>query len=95
MPAKTPKPRKFAQQDSWTIADWPAHIYPNSCSRAAYVVRANRDSLIQAGALARVGRELIVLGSRYQRWLELHTANVASFSIAPNRQRKEAAAASA
>jgi hypothetical protein len=91
MPAKTPKPRKFAQQDSWTIADWPAHVYPNSCSRAAYVVRANRDSLIAAGALARVGRELIVLGNRYQRWLELHTANVASFTIAPNRQRKEAA----
>jgi hypothetical protein len=94
-PQKPKKPKKpqFALQASWNTADWPRQVYPNDPERARYIVRANKDSLIAAGAIARVGRELIILGDRYQRWLELHTANVSDFIIAPNRARREAAVA--
>lgn len=39
----------------------------------------------RCGALVRVGRELVVLGGRYSRWLERQATNVPGFEIAPNR----------
>lgn len=72
-PAAEPAPH------SWDIEHWPPSVYPHTTGRGRYVVRANRDSLIQAGALTRVGREIIVLGARYTRWLELQAANVPGY----------------
>jgi len=70
---------------SWSIARWPADVYPGSPSRARYVVRVHRNELLQADALSRVGRDLIVLGQRYGRWLEKKSANVPGYEIAANR----------
>lgn len=78
---------------SWSIESWPSHVFPGTPQRARYVLRAHRAELITCGALARVGKELIVLGDRYQRWLERHTADVMGFDIAPNRARQEEPAA--
>lgn len=70
---------------SWDLEHWPSAVWPHSEGRARYVLRAHRDELIEAGALSRVGRELIVLGSRYTRWLEKRAAHVPGYEIAPNR----------
>jgi len=78
---------------SWTIESWPAGVYPNTASRARYVLRANRDELIAAGVLARVGRELVVLGERYSKWLQIHCADVPGYQIAPNQTARDHVAA--
>jgi hypothetical protein len=70
---------------SWSINRWPADVYPGSPSRARYVVRVHRNELLHAGALSRVGRDLVVLGERYSRWLEKNCVNVPGYEIAANR----------
>jgi hypothetical protein len=42
-------------------------------------VRVHRQELVAAGALSRVGRELVVLGARYVRWLERKAVDVGHF----------------
>jgi hypothetical protein len=72
---------------SWTVSEWSKqapNVYPNSTPRARYLVRSHRDSLVQAGCLVRVGRELVVIGDRYARWLEKQAANVPGYQIAAN-----------
>ena len=64
---------------SWSLNTWPPSIYPHTRERAQYLVRAHSDSLTKAGALSRVGRELVVLGERYGRWLERQASNVPGF----------------
>jgi hypothetical protein len=86
MPRKT---RALAAQQaphSWSLETWPSHVYPHTAGRGRYFVRANRTALLDAGALIRVGRDLVVLGEPYTRWLAAQAARVADFKIAPNRQ---------
>ena len=77
---------------SWPINAWPASVFPGSPQRGAYVCRANRQELMNCGAIARVGKTLVIIGSRYERFLELRTADVAGFQIAPNLPVDEVAA---
>jgi hypothetical protein len=70
---------------SWDLEHWPPGVYPHTEGRARYVVRAHRDELLAAGAISRVGRELVVLGSRYARWLEGQSTRVPGYEIAANR----------
>jgi hypothetical protein len=70
--------------NSWTIEEWPSGIYPNKPSRARYTIRAHRDELVRAGALVRVGRDLVVIGPSYAAWLHKHGAQVCGYKIAPN-----------
>jgi len=70
---------------SWAIESWPAFVYPHSPGKGRYLVRCNRTALVQAGALSRVGRDLVVLGAPFSRWLESQSNRVAGFEIAPNR----------
>lgn len=77
---------------SWCIEDWPPGVYPGSVSRGRYIVRAHRDELMAAGALARVGRELVVMGGRYAAWLERRAAKVPGYEVAANRASSPAAA---
>ena len=46
-----------------------SHIWPHNSKRADYICRAYRDELVAAGALIRVGRELVVRLEAYDRWL--------------------------
>lgn len=83
------KPRTPAAQaapHSWSIPDWPASVYPGKSDRARYLVRSNRNSLRDAGALVRVGRDLVIIGVHYSRWLDQHASRVENFQIAPNRE---------
>ena len=59
---------------SWDLEHWPAHVYPHATNRARWLLRAYRQQLIAAGALSRVGREIVVLGRQYARWLEHRAA---------------------
>ncbi len=56
-------------------------------------MRARRTDLMRHGALARVGRELVVIGDRYTRFIEQSTAKVPGWEIAPNRNGEQATAA--
>jgi hypothetical protein len=71
---------------SWRIADWPTNVYPNSPGSGRYVVRTNRDELLALGALTRVGRDLIVIGESFARFLARKIGSVADYvppGIAP------------
>lgn len=70
---------------SWSVESWPTHVYPHSSGRARYILRCNRKALVNAGALTRIGRDLVVLGARYVAWLEGQVSRVDNYEIAPNR----------
>ena len=70
---------------SWDIEHWPASVYPHTPNRGRYVVRMHRNDLMLAGALTRIGREIVVIGHAYTKWLAKKSANVTDFEIAPNR----------
>jgi hypothetical protein len=72
---------------SWAIVSWPTSVYPNTAERARYFVRVHRRELFAAGALTRPGRELVVIGSRFVRWLESKAANVGEFDNGAARTR--------
>lgn len=69
---------------SWSVNTWPASVYPHSPSRARWLLRAHRDELVAAKALSRVGRELVVLGKPYSRWLERRARAVPGFQCPAN-----------
>jgi hypothetical protein len=52
---------------SWSMNGRPSDVYPGSASRGRYLVRVHREELKLAGALARVGRDLTILGKHYGR----------------------------
>jgi hypothetical protein len=86
------KQNPFAQPapHSWAIGDWPPFIYPNDPRKGRYLVRANRTALVEAGALIRVGRDLVVLGAGFSKWLAAQSDRVDGFEIAPNRPAEAA-----
>ena len=77
---------------SWSLKDWAQDIYPNDSSKATYLVRAHRDELTAAGALVRVGRELVIIGAPYVRWLQKKGAAVLGYECAANKDKDQAAA---
>jgi len=68
-------------------------VYPNTTSRARYLIRAHKTELLAAGALCRVGRELVVIGAKYHRWLEERCSDVPGYESNANVNREAAAAA--
>lgn len=70
---------------SWGIDSWPPDVWPHTPERGRYLVRSNKSDLMHAGALARVGRELVILGDRYRRWLERRARDVPGYPCAANR----------
>ena len=72
---------------SWSLKEWPEDYYPNDPSKARYMVRAHRDELTAAGALVRVGRELVIIGAPYVRWLQKKGVEVPGYECGANRDR--------
>lgn len=70
---------------SFTYATWPEGVYPGNGARAKHIVRANRDALVAEGALTRIGREVVVFGGPYCRWLAKQSHRVAEFDMPANR----------
>ena len=86
----TIRSKASALPHSWPINDWPSGVYPNRSSSARYLVRAHRDELLAVGALSRVGREIVILGEGYARFLARRTGHVPGYAIAPNALREAA-----
>jgi hypothetical protein len=64
---------------SWTIATWPSDVFPSDSGKAKYLIREHRDELHRAGVLSRVGRELIIFGGPYARWLQKASRRVPDY----------------
>ena len=60
-------------------------VYPNSTKAAKYLIRVHKEELVLAGAIARVGKNIVVLGDRYEAWLQAKAADVMDYDIAANR----------
>jgi hypothetical protein len=78
---------------SWAVDEWPSNVYSGRASKARYTLRSHRSELVAAGALVRVGRDLVVMGGAYASWLAQKANRVDGFSIAANRERIEPQAA--
>jgi hypothetical protein len=75
---------------SWGVAHWPPHVYPGNPAAGRYLVRAHRDELGAYGALTRIGRDLVVLGEGFARFLAAKQDRVSGYQIAANRRAKDA-----
>ena len=73
---------------SWAIKDWPIEYYPNSPEKARYLVRTNRVELAAAGALVRVGRELVIIREPYLQWMQEKRTGVHGYDCPANRPKK-------
>lgn len=76
---------------SWSVDTWPENVYPHTPKRARYLVRAHRDALMAIGALARVGREIVIIGDKYHRYLERQASAVVGFECPANAKKNQAA----
>lgn len=77
---------------SWTVQQWPVSVFPCNAGKARYLVRVHRDELLKAGALVRIGRELVVFGEPFSRWLQRGASKVQNYRIAPNLDADRSAA---
>jgi hypothetical protein len=88
---KTKKPITVVKQvtvvvpHSWRLRDWPADVAPGNYIRGRRICRAYRSELVTEGALSRLGRELVVLGAGYSRWLAKQADKVSDFDVPANR----------
>jgi len=76
---------------SWDIEHWPPSVYPHTPNRGRYVVRSHRSELLNDGALTRVGRDLVIIGAAYAKFLAKRAEHVAGYDIAPNREQSATA----
>jgi hypothetical protein len=90
MPRERKQPDRGQQvPHSWSLNGWPESVYPNEPGKGRYLVRENRRELLEARALVRIGRELVVIGEPYLRWMRGKAREVAGYEIAPNRLNSE------
>jgi hypothetical protein len=76
---------------SWPVSNWPLTVYPNDNRKGHYLAREHAAALLQAGALVRIGRERVIIGEPYVRWLARQATRVPGYQIAPNRADQPAA----
>jgi hypothetical protein len=70
----------------WTIKTWPRDVYPYDGLKARHLLRVNQAKLLAAGALTRIGHEIVVLGAGYAKWLASNAVRVsAEYDVASNR----------
>ena len=69
---------------------WPSDVFPSDANPAHYIVRVHRAELLAAGALSRIGRQIVVLRLPYTSWLARHASRVEDIRPAVNDQHREA-----
>ena len=69
-----------AAPHSWELSTWPPEVWPHDTKRAQWLVRAYRKELVAAGALSRVGKTIIFLGTPYSQWLARRADRVVEFA---------------
>jgi hypothetical protein len=89
-----PKPEPTRIRHRWSLTHWPEAVFPTHSARGRYIVRTNRRNLMEAGALVRVGRSLVILGPQYHGWLARQSNRVAGYTVRATaaRQRETEAA---
>lgn len=73
---------------SWSLRTWEQqapHVWPGNADLARKILRAHKAELHAAGALCRIGRELIFIGAGYQRWLSSNAHRVTEFDVPMNK----------
>jgi hypothetical protein len=74
---------------SWSLRDWPPHVYPGRLSAARNLVRKHRAELIKCGALTRIDRRLTVLGAGFAVFLASKMAHVETYASPANFKRSD------
>jgi len=81
---------------AWAMKRWPEAVYPHSYAKARRLFYSHRASLVKAGAVTRIGRDLVFDGERYRKWLQSHSKNVEGWkNAALERHRRGEAPRSA
>jgi hypothetical protein len=70
---------------SWTIKTWPRDVHPFDGAKARHLLRVHQANLVAAGALTRIGHEIVVLGAGYARWMASNVTRVVEYDVAANR----------
>jgi len=73
---------------SWDLRSWEAaapHVWPHNEVAARRILKTRRAELQAAGALTRIGRNLVFLGAGYQKWLASQAPNVTDYDVPMNR----------
>ncbi len=65
--------------ESWGITTWPEKVWPHTPSRARNMIAKYKASLLEANAISRIGRELVIDGQRYRKWIDSHQNKVNDF----------------
>jgi hypothetical protein len=78
---------------SWELETWPADVWPHEPKRASWVIRAYRGELVEAGALTRIGKRLVIIGSGYSNWQKRRARHVVEFTSNNAKIGKRAVAA--
>jgi hypothetical protein len=89
-PRVSTKPRVAEAPHSWSIEEWPSGVFPNTPQRARWLIREHKNELIDIGALARPGRELLIFGQPYCAWLASKKSRAAEFRNGAARSRSAA-----
>jgi hypothetical protein len=79
---------------AWALKAWPENVYPHSYEKARRLFYRNRASMIKAGAVTRIGRDLVFDGERYLKWLRGHVKDVEGYqnpALKKHRDRIRAA----
>jgi hypothetical protein len=74
---------------SFGVKNWPHYIYPGSPTKGRRLVRLYKRELIDAGAVSRIGRELVVFVEPFNRWMQKRGRMVADYECPANRARDE------
>jgi hypothetical protein len=97
-PAPQKAPSRAVKADvaphSWLVSKWTEcapHVAPNTTASAKHMVRCHQDELVAAGALTRLGRDLVILGGPYSAWLAKRKDRVAGYELKMNAKRANGA----
>lgn len=70
----------MASQESWSVARWPANVFPHTPSAARHLIARNRTALANEKVITRIGRTIVVDGARWRAWLFKHSDRVANYT---------------
>jgi hypothetical protein len=89
------KPTAQPAPHSWPVSKWPAHVWPCDSARGRRFCRTYEKELVKAKALTRMGRDRVVMGEPFLRYMDRQRAKLLDFEVAANRpehlaKRKEA-----
>jgi len=84
------KPIAQPAPHSWPVTKWPAHVWPGDAVRGKRFCRTYVDQLVAAGALVRMGRDLVVMGAPFTDYMRSQAAAVKDFEVPANRPKHAA-----